>query len=350
MEVSFKPVWFDSFGAKSSCTLVKTPDVVILVDPGAAVMQPSFPASWADKIRWLGEAEAAIRKAGEDADVVVVTHYHYDHYTRDPAFYEGKVLLAKNPNEYINDSQRKRAERFFRDLWKHFLGKELEEMMERKEEKEYPNPLDELKHSMSVDFGDYAERRQQLLKKGVKWFRKRVKNWNSRPKIPELESENLTLKFADGKSFKFGSTHIRCTRPLFHGIEFSRVGWVFALTVQHGNEKLLYSSDLDGPIIEDYADWIIRENPNVLILDGPMTYMFGYLLTRTTLNRVISNVCRIIEETDVSLVIFDHHLPREPKFKQRLRSVYELAAEKGKKVVTAAEYLGRKPKVLELVS
>ena len=105
-------MWFDSFGAKSSCTLVKTPDVVILVDPGAAIMQPSFPASWADKIRWLGEAEAAIRKAGEDADVVVVTHYHYDHYTRDPAFYEGKLLLAKNPNEYINDSQRKRAERF----------------------------------------------------------------------------------------------------------------------------------------------------------------------------------------------------------------------------------------------
>jgi len=312
-------------------------------------MQPSFPASWAEKIRWLDEAEAAIRKAGREAEVVVVTHYHYDHYARDPAFYEGKLLLAKNPNEYINDSQHERAEHFFHGLYGHFLGKELKEVLEPKEKKEYPNPLDELKHSMSVDFGDYAKRRRELLKKGVKWFRKRVKNWNSWPKIPELESKNLTVKFADGKRFKFGDTYVKCTSPLFHGIEFSRVGWVFALTVQHGSEKLLYSSDLDGPIIEDYADWIIKENPSVLILDGPMTYMFGYLLTRTTLNRVILNVCRIIEETDVSLVIFDHHLPREPKFKQRLCRVYELATEKEKKVLTAAEYLGRKPKVLELV-
>ena len=28
-------VWFDSMGAKSSCLLIETPDVKILVDPGA---------------------------------------------------------------------------------------------------------------------------------------------------------------------------------------------------------------------------------------------------------------------------------------------------------------------------
>lgn len=31
-------VWFDSMGAKSSCLLIETPDVKILVDPGAAEM------------------------------------------------------------------------------------------------------------------------------------------------------------------------------------------------------------------------------------------------------------------------------------------------------------------------
>jgi len=30
MELNFKPIWFDSLGAKSSCTLVKTPDVSII--------------------------------------------------------------------------------------------------------------------------------------------------------------------------------------------------------------------------------------------------------------------------------------------------------------------------------
>jgi len=36
-------IWFDSMGAKSSCILVDTPDIKILVDPGAAAMQPSYP-------------------------------------------------------------------------------------------------------------------------------------------------------------------------------------------------------------------------------------------------------------------------------------------------------------------
>ena len=43
-KITIKPVWFDSLGAKSSCMLVKTPDVKILIDPGIAAMQPSFPA------------------------------------------------------------------------------------------------------------------------------------------------------------------------------------------------------------------------------------------------------------------------------------------------------------------
>ena len=39
------PVWADSLGAKSFCTLIRTEDVSILVDPGVAIMHPSFPAS-----------------------------------------------------------------------------------------------------------------------------------------------------------------------------------------------------------------------------------------------------------------------------------------------------------------
>ncbi|NIR87043.1 hypothetical protein GWO13_05500, partial [Candidatus Bathyarchaeota archaeon] len=32
-KISFQPVWFDSLGAKSACTLVKTSDVSVLIDP-----------------------------------------------------------------------------------------------------------------------------------------------------------------------------------------------------------------------------------------------------------------------------------------------------------------------------
>ena len=57
-----QPVWFDSLGAKSSCTLVKTPNVNVLIDPGIAAMQPSFPASNAQKREWREEGRKAIQQ------------------------------------------------------------------------------------------------------------------------------------------------------------------------------------------------------------------------------------------------------------------------------------------------
>jgi len=42
-EVRIYLVWFDSYGAKSSCVLIETPDLNLLVEPGAAALQPSYP-------------------------------------------------------------------------------------------------------------------------------------------------------------------------------------------------------------------------------------------------------------------------------------------------------------------
>ncbi len=346
-KITFEPIWFDSLGAKSMCTLVKTPDVNVFIDPGSAVMQPSFPAPWAKKLYWLTRAELAIKRAAKRADVVVISHYHYDHFTDfDRGIYEGKLLLAKNPNEYINDSQRERAERFFGNFCRAFGGIELEEVLQERKRKTYDDPLKDIPRAREKDFGDYNRRRKELFKKGREWFQNRVKNWNSAKLIPELKFRNVEVRFPEGKEFKFGRTKLRFTQALFHGIEFSRVGWVFATIIELDKEKLIYSSDLDGPIIEDYAEWIIHENPKVLILDGSMTYMYGYTLTRTTLKRTIENAKRIVEETDLELMIYDHHLPREPRFKERTREVWEAGKRLRKRVLTAAEYLGKKPVVL----
>ena len=347
MKIDFKPVWFDSLGAKSSCTLVKTPDVSVLIDPGVAVMQPSFPASWAKKLYWEARGMRAIKKASRKADLVVISHYHYDHFTDfDRGLYKGKLLLVKNPNDHINDSQRGRAEHFFDNLCRSFGKVGLDDILQKRERKSYGNPLDEIPRARDKSFGDYDQRRRELFRKGFKWFKRRAQKWNSAKVIPELKFRDIEVKFPAGKKFKFGRTKLRFTPPLFHGIEFSRVGWVFATVIEYGGEKLIHSSDLDGPIIEDYANWIIRENPDVLILDGPMTYMFGYLTTRTTMNRAVANAVRVLRKTGVRLMIYDHHLPREPKFKEWTHEVWDEGKRRGKKVLTAAEFLGKKPVVL----
>ncbi len=349
-KIIIEPVWFDSLGAKSSCTLVKTPDVKILIDPGIAAMQPSFPASDAKKRQWCEEGRKAIERASKEADIIIISHYHYDHYfPTDLSIYKDKLVLAKNPNEYINDSQRARATSFYSSICEAYGETNLESLMKTKgRRKKYPDPLADLPIACHKDFGDYNKRRAELFEKGKRWFDGRVANWIKNPVIPELNFPSLKVKYPEGKEFKFGNTSLRFSKALFHGIEFSRVGWVFYTIVEHENEKFIHSSDLDGPIIEDYAQQIIHENPQVLILDGPMTYMFGYLLNRINLNRAVENAAEIVREIDAELIIYDHHLPRDRKFRERTEKVWNTAKEVNKKVMTVAEFLGHEPVVLSV--
>ena len=335
-------------GAKSSCVFISTRDVKLIVDPGVAIMHSGFPASDELKLRWLSEGLDEIIKYLDKSTHVVISHYHYDHYLPDSfSLYEGKTLYVKNPNIYINDSQRKRAFRFFTGLYRELLDVSLESVLVEHGKLSFPNPLEELPHSMRINLGDYASRRSELLQKGFNWFKRRVKNWNGFKFIPELKNRKINVNFADNKKFQIGQTTIKFTKAIFHGIEFSRVGWVIMTIVKEDKRKLIHSSDVNGPIIEDYADLIIRENPDILILDGPMTYMLGYTLNNINMKRAVNNIIRIVENTKTNPIILDHHLPREKKFKERLQEVYKTAKKEGKEILTAAEYNGQTPVVLK---
>ncbi len=331
-------------GAKSSCILVKT-DVKIVIDPGIAIMHPSFPASKAKKLYWKEKGKREIKKACKAADIIIISHYHYDHYIRDDlGIYANKILLVKNPNEYINDSQRKRAEAFFTNLFNRF---EMKKARKGRKNREYSNPMKNLQLALNKNFGEYNERRKELLEKGMKWFEKRVEKWQQYKEIPESKLDSIAIRYPEGKIFGFGKTLLKFTLPLFHGIEFSRVGWIFATVIEYEGKKLIYTSDVNGPIIEDYAEWIIREDPDFLILDGPATYMLGYTLNKINLNRAIENVIRIMKECSIDMIIYDHHLPRERKFIEHTQQVWKYARKNNIRLLTAAEYMGIKPVVLE---
>lgn len=345
MKLEFDLIWFDSFGAKSSCTLVKTKDVSILIDPGVAIMHPSFPANYSEKIRWVIRGRREIVKASKQANMIVISHYHWDHFLpRELNIYKGKILFTKNPNEYINDSQRKRATDFFSGLWKKFGKREIE--FGKSEKKKFEDIAEKLT-SIRKRFGNYQRRRKELLEKGKKWFLNRMKKWEKFKIIPEVEFKSLKIIYPENREFKFGKTKLRFIGPLFHGIEYSRVGWVFLTIVEYKGEKLIHSSDLNGPIIEDYANFLIKENPDYLILDGPMTYMLGYTLNLINFQRVLKNVEKIIKNVNFKAMIWDHHLPREPKFRERTIMVWELAKKLGKRLFTASEFQFKKKPVVE---
>ena len=341
--ITIIPIWSDSMGAKSFSVFIDTGDVRIMIDPGVSIMHPSFPISDEEKANYVEKAWNELVKYARKADIVTVTHYHYDHFSPDaPDFYEGKIILAKNPNQYINESQRGRAEEFYYYFYRDLTGKELKfEKTERNVL--YENPLKNLKKALSIDYGDYTERKKELLEKGSRWFERLTTKWNKWPLIPEFKVGETRCIFADGRTFKFGETLIKFQEPMFHGIEFSRVGWVTPIIIEKDGVKILYTSDLNGPIIEDYADWIIKENPDILFIDGPATYMIPYTLNLINFKRALNNLTRIIRMVNSKYIFLDHHLTRDVRFRKRLREVYETSTKLHKRVMTFSEMRGKKP-------
>ena len=109
-----KVIAADSMGVRSLATRVDACGTVIGVDLGASLAPrryglPPHPLEWEELERALERASRVL----EESEIVVVTHYHYDHYMKDrPELYKGKTLLVKDPKRDINRSQRIRSHRF----------------------------------------------------------------------------------------------------------------------------------------------------------------------------------------------------------------------------------------------
>jgi predicted metallo-beta-lactamase superfamily hydrolase len=336
-------LWFDSMGAKSSSFCIHGPRCTVIVDPGAAAMQPSYPLPHDEKERLRLKASLKIRSCLERASVVVITHYHWDHAPNPsgdilkPAFLRGKLVIAKNPNCYINESQWKRARKFFEEL----AGGSLplgEPLIQ-----EFEDPLEKLEIASSKSFGDYDERRRSLLRRGREWFTKLSRLWATSPWIREFDLEDGTrVVWADARSFEACGLRLSFSEPWFHGMEYDRTGWIVSLEIALPDGRLFYTSDVMGPIIEDYSLYIARRRPDILILDGPPTYLYPYMLNKINLRRAIENAVAIVE-AGVKDIIYDHHLLREARWREKVKPVFDAAKKKTITLATAAEHLGQKP-------
>ncbi len=342
-------------GAKSTCTKVETEDTSILIDPGAAAMQPSYPMSDEKKYDYRQKARKSIQEKGENSKHIIVSHYHYDHHFL-PSFegfdaekmLEGSSLWIKEPNRWINNSQWERSRKFVRSLYQIFEGKDFEDLKISPKQNQFADPVKELDHALSKNFGDYQDRREELLEKWSHRLESWSEKWSTETWIKEPDL-SIPVHFSDGKSFEEGDTEIKFSEPLFHGIEYSQTGWVIATIIEDENGKtFLHSSDLQGPTIEDQADWILDIDPDYLFLDGPATYLYGFMLNKTNLDRSVDNATRILQEGDLEWFVYDHHLTREGKFRERTEKFWKAAEESDAEVGTAAELKGETTKILEL--
>ncbi len=275
-----KPLAFDSMGTRSMCTLIETGDAKIVIDPGAALgprrygLKPHLL-----EYERLKEHKLLIKKEVENADLILITHYHYDHFPRpseDISWLKGKRVLLKDPERMINFSQRMRARIFL----------------------------------------------ERLRRLGVK---------------PER---------ADSRHLRIGRCRIRFSEPVEHGND-SRLGYVLQVLVVDRGEKLIHSSDVEGFVSKDQARFILDNKPDILICDGPMTYMLGDRFSEADLKSSLKNLTEFIRRKFLQVLIIDHHLLRDLEWRSRVMPLLDYAEGCGIKVYTAASYAGKKEDLLE---
>ena len=284
------PLADESFGVRSMCTLIETADTKILLDAGVSLASkrlgyPPHPREY----QALIDCRKKISDAAKQADVITISHYHFDHHT--PSYtdwftnwsstqiakeiYNGKLVLTKSYRSAVNASHRRRG-------W--------------------------------------------MFKKTGGRYAKKLEN-------------------ADGKTFLFGETTLSFSKPVFHGLENPEMGWVLMASIQFKDEKIVFASDVQGPMYSNTLDKILAEKPNLVIVGGPPTYLAGFKVKKEYIKMGTQNLKNLVEKIQTTIV--GHHTLRDEQWENYFQPIVDAAKEKGNRVLTAAKFSGQKNNFLE---
>lgn len=291
-KIKITPLAAESFGVRSMCTFVETPDVRILLDAGISLCPYRFglPPHLIE-FKTIATLRKRIAEAAEKAEVITISHYHFDHHT--PSYedwlvnwtdanetarqiYQDKKVLMKNPKEKINASQRQRAWLF------------------------------------QKTGGKYA----------------------------------AMLEPADNKTFSFGrSTMLHFSEAVPHGPDNALLGWVTMVLVEYEDERFMFAPDIQGPMSARTLELIKLAKPQVILIGGPPLYLSGFKVDEAQLQLGLRNLASVAET--VPITILEHHALRDEQWQQKTKQVFEVALRAGHKMLTAAEFVGEKNNFLE---
>ena len=151
--------------------------------------------------------------------------------------------------------------------------------------------------------------------------------------------------YADGRVFQFGGTTIRFSEPVPHGPEGTELGWLIMVSVEVDDERVLFASDVQGPMSDHTADLILKERPSLLIVGGPPLYLSGFRVPEKSIRQGLSNLERLVRV--IPTTILGHHLLRDLKWREWCSPVIKSALEKGNSIITASEFIGLPTQLLE---
>ncbi|MGD9397367.1 MAG: hypothetical protein PVJ05_13120 [Candidatus Thorarchaeota archaeon] len=286
-EIEISPLAAESLGTRSLCTQVVTPDVNLLLDPSVALAKRYNLEPHPIEYLTLKKSLGAIMKAAGRADVLSVSHYHYDHVR--PGF----------DNQLYNLSSRNERREMFAD-----------KIVLTKDNRENINP---------------SQRRRGF------YFEKDIKDVVTK------------IEWADDRSFKFDDTKLTYSPPLPHGPADSRLGFVLATIVEYSGSRFMFAPDVQGPIVQDTLQYILRVAPNLLILGGPPIYLSRF----TDKEKEVARNSLIVLASTIPTLVVDHHLMRDKTWEDWMAPVLNASEKADTKVLTMAELSGSENLLLE---
>ena len=154
------------------------------------------------------------------------------------------------------------------------------------------------------------------------------------------------VSYIDDRSMSNGDTRFIFSPPVFHNLG-ERNDYFVQVVFDEMGKRFYYSSDIQGPVLENIMDFILNQNPEFMYLDGPVTYIHDKTYTKELFQKTLKRMIRILEDTKVLKVILDHHLLRDLLWRDKIRPLFDLARRKGIIIQTAAEFRGEENNLLE---
>lgn len=274
--IEVTPIAAESMGVRSLCTLVKTPDVTVVFDPSAALAMRYNLEPHPNEYKTLQATLEKIRAAAEIADILSISHYHYDHLR--PGFtnyrynlskqgerkdlFSDKVVLAKDNREHINASQRRR--------------------------------------------GYYFEKDISSVVKDIQW--------------------------ADNRQFCFQDTTLTYSPPLPHGPSNGALGYVLTTTIEHSGTRIVFAPDIQGPMAKDTLVYLLSQEPELAIIGGPPIYLNSVLPEDIqSALYCLSNLA-----SAVPILVVDHHIIRALEWRIWMNPVVNIGEQMKHEIHTMA--------------
>ncbi|MBE0526659.1 MAG: hypothetical protein IH631_06925 [Candidatus Thorarchaeota archaeon] len=288
-EIEIIPIAAESLGVRSLCTMVRTPDVSILLDPSAALAKRYTLEPHPFEYQALRKTLDEIQDYAKEASILSISHYHYDHIrpgfdnylynlcTRDERkkMFAGKMVYAKDNRENINTSQRRRGYYFLKDV---------------------------------------------------------------EPVIGEIQ-------WADGRSFSIGDTTITYSQPLPHGTNLSPLGFVLATTIEYSGLRFLFAPDIQGPTSKDTLAYILSIAPDLAIIGGPPLYLDQFSIG----NAQSALFCLSVLAASIPTLVVDHHNMRGGDWMTWSKPILNACNETGHRLLSMAELAGKDEQYLESI-